>query len=157
MGKERIEFALHSAAHAGEEKSDQMGEGQLAFAREIPRFLPSRLEKGRASNEVSQPGKYVDIFRPSYLTYKYQSVKNRNHIRNGPSLAIASKYAEVLSHEDWISTTLAGAGLNIHNMVNKSRGDLAFTRVDVECAVPQAVIDQLTAIGGVLRVRYLPS
>ena len=101
MGKERIEFALHSAAHAGEEKSDQMGEGQLAFAREIPRFLPSRLEKGRASNEVSQPGKYVDIFRPSYLTYKYQSVKNRNHIRNGPSLAIASKYAEVLSHEDW--------------------------------------------------------
>jgi len=44
--------------------------------------------------------------------------------------------------------------LNIHNMVNKSRGDLAFTLVDVECAVPQAVIDQLTAIGGVLRVRY---
>ena len=36
-------------------------------------------------------------------------------------------------------------------------GDLAFTLVDVECAVPQAVIDQLTAIGGVLRVRYLPS
>ena len=106
MGKERIEFALHSAAHAGEEKSDQMGEGQLAFAREIPRFLPSRLEKGRASNEVSQPGKYVDIFRPSYLTYKYQSVKNRNHIRNGPSLAIASKYAEVLSHEDCPLPTL---------------------------------------------------
>jgi hypothetical protein len=72
--------------------------------------LPSRLEKGRASNEVSQPGKHVDIFRPSYLTYKYQSVTNRNHIRNGPSLAIASKYAEVLSHEDWpLSTTISKA------------------------------------------------
>ena len=56
-----------------------------------------------------------------------------------------------------ISTALAGAGLNIHNMVNKSRGDMAFTLVDVESAVPQSVIDQLTAIHGVLRVRYLPS
>ena len=56
-----------------------------------------------------------------------------------------------------ISTTLAEAGLNIHNMVNKSRGDFAFTLVDVETAVPQSVIDQLTAISGVLRVRYLPS
>jgi len=42
-------------------------------------------------------------------------------------------------------------------MLNKSRGDFAFTLVDVERAVPQAVIDQLTAINGVLRVRYLPS
>ena len=70
-------------------------------------------------------------------------------------LAIAN--ANVPNMLGQISTTLAGAGLNIHNMVNKSRGDLAFTLVDVECAVPQAVIDQLTAIGGVLRVRYLPS
>lgn len=70
-------------------------------------------------------------------------------------LAIAN--ANVPNMLGQISTTLAGAGLNIHNMVNKSRGDLAFTLVDVESAVPQAVIDQLTAIGGVLRVRYLPS
>ena len=56
-----------------------------------------------------------------------------------------------------ISTTLAEAGLNIQNMVNKSRGDLAFTLVDVGSAVPQAAIDKLTAINGVLRVRYLPA
>ncbi|MBV5276927.1 3-phosphoglycerate dehydrogenase, partial [bacterium] len=56
-----------------------------------------------------------------------------------------------------ISTTLAGAGLNIHNMVNKSKGDLAYTLVDVECAVPEAVIAQLASIEGVLRVRYLPA
>ena len=70
-------------------------------------------------------------------------------------LAIAN--ANVPNMLGQISTALAGAGLNIHNMVNKSRGDLAFTLVDVECSVPQAVIDQLTAISGVLRVRYLPS
>ena len=74
---------------------------------------------------------------------------------SGFRLAIAN--ANVPNMLGQISTALAGAGLNIHNMVNKSRGDLAFTLVDVECAVPQAVIDQLTAIGGVLRVRYLPS
>lgn len=54
-----------------------------------------------------------------------------------------------------ISTLLADAGLNIVNMVNKSRGELAFTLVDVGAAVPPAVIDQLAAIDGVLRVRYL--
>ena len=70
-------------------------------------------------------------------------------------LAIAN--ANVPNMLGQISTTLASAGLNIHNMVNKSRGDLAFTLVDVESAVPQKVIEQLTAISGVLRVRYLPT
>jgi len=74
---------------------------------------------------------------------------------SGFRLAIAN--SNVPNMLGQISTALAGAGLNIHNMVNKSRGDFAFTLVDVECAVPQAVIDQLTAINGVLRVRYLPS
>ena len=74
---------------------------------------------------------------------------------SGFRLAIAN--ANVPNMLGQISTALASAGLNIHNMVNKSRGDLAFTLVDVESAVPQKVIDQLTAISGVLRVRYLPS
>ena len=74
---------------------------------------------------------------------------------SGFRLAIAN--ANVPNMLGQISTALAGAGLNIHNMVNKSRGDLAFTLVDVETAVPQTVIDQLSAIGGVLRVRYLPA
>ncbi len=55
-----------------------------------------------------------------------------------------------------ISTTLAGAGLNIHNMVNKSRGEMAYTLVDVESAVSANVLQALSAIQGVLAVRYLP-
>jgi D-3-phosphoglycerate dehydrogenase len=55
-----------------------------------------------------------------------------------------------------ISTTLAAASLNIHNMVNKSKGDMAFTLVDVDSAVPEGVIAQLAAIQGVSRIRYLP-
>ncbi len=56
-----------------------------------------------------------------------------------------------------ISTTLAGAGLNIHNMVNKSKGDMAFTLVDVDSAPKAGVIKQLAAIQGVLHVRDIPA
>jgi D-3-phosphoglycerate dehydrogenase len=54
-----------------------------------------------------------------------------------------------------ISGALAGAGLNIHNMMNKSRGEMAYTLVDVDSAVPDAVIGQISAIPGVLMVRDL--
>jgi D-3-phosphoglycerate dehydrogenase len=55
-----------------------------------------------------------------------------------------------------ISTTMANAGLNIHNMVNKSRGAMAYTLVDVDSPVAEAVLRSLGAIHGVLSVRYLP-
>ncbi len=55
-----------------------------------------------------------------------------------------------------ISTTMAQAGLNIHNMVNKSRGEMAYTLVDVESAVQSSVLQALGSIDGVLAVRYLP-
>jgi D-3-phosphoglycerate dehydrogenase len=40
--------------------------------------------------------------------------------------------------------------------MNKSRGELAFTLVDVENEIPPPMTARLTAIDGVLRVRYLP-
>jgi D-3-phosphoglycerate dehydrogenase / 2-oxoglutarate reductase len=55
-----------------------------------------------------------------------------------------------------ISTAMAGAGLNIHNMVNKSRGDMAYTLVDVDSPVTDEVLAVIRAIDGVLSVRYLP-
>lgn len=56
-----------------------------------------------------------------------------------------------------ISTAMAQAGLNIHNMVNKSRGEVAYTLVDVDSAVDPGVLGRLAEIHGVLSVRYLPS
>ncbi|HEX6705352.1 MAG TPA: phosphoglycerate dehydrogenase [Albitalea sp.] len=55
-----------------------------------------------------------------------------------------------------ISTAMARAGLNIHNMVNKSRGDVAYTLVDVDSPVAANVLADIGAIEGVLAVRYLP-
>jgi D-3-phosphoglycerate dehydrogenase len=56
-----------------------------------------------------------------------------------------------------ISTTMARAGLNIHNMLNKSRGQMAYTLVDVDSPVPQEAVRELEGIDGVLMVRYLPT
>jgi len=41
-------------------------------------------------------------------------------------------------------------------MINKSKGEVAYTLVDVDSQVPQQVVDLIAAIPGVLAVRYLP-
>jgi D-3-phosphoglycerate dehydrogenase len=56
-----------------------------------------------------------------------------------------------------ISTTMAQHGLNIHNMVNKSRGEMAYTLVDVDSQPPAGVLQALGGIEGVLMVRNLPA
>lgn len=54
-----------------------------------------------------------------------------------------------------ISTAMAAAGLNIIDMINKSRQEIAYTLADVDQPVSEAVLDQLRAISGVLSVRAL--
>lgn len=54
-----------------------------------------------------------------------------------------------------ISTCLGAAGLNIADLLNKSRGDLAYTIVDLDAQIPEALLGQLKAIPGVLCVRDL--
>jgi len=54
-----------------------------------------------------------------------------------------------------ISTTLADAGLNIIDMLNKSRGEIAYTLADVDEPIPKEVIGRLAAIDGVIVARAL--
>jgi D-3-phosphoglycerate dehydrogenase len=54
-----------------------------------------------------------------------------------------------------ISTSLAEAKLNIADLLNKSRGDLAYTLIDVDAAVDPAVLDRLRSIPGVLSARLV--
>jgi D-3-phosphoglycerate dehydrogenase / 2-oxoglutarate reductase len=56
-----------------------------------------------------------------------------------------------------ISTAMAGAGLNIHTMVNKSRGELAYTLVDIDSPISPVAISAIAAISGVLSVRTIPA
>ncbi|MEJ6024021.1 phosphoglycerate dehydrogenase [Ramlibacter sp. PS4R-6] len=97
--------------------------------------LRDYLEHGNITNSVNFP----NVQMPRESRYR---------------LAIAN--ANVPNMLGQISTTMAQAGLNIHNMVNKSRGEMAYTLVDVDSPVGDAVMAQLRAIHGVLAVRYLP-
>lgn len=54
-----------------------------------------------------------------------------------------------------ISTALANAGLNIVDMLNKSRDNLAYTLVDVDQLVAESVLKDIESIDGVLAVRSL--
>jgi len=54
-----------------------------------------------------------------------------------------------------ISAVLAEYGLNIIDMLNKSREDIAYSIIDVSCEVSDEVIGKLQSIDGVMTVRSL--
>src|SRR5690606_30609127 len=65
----------------------------------------------------------------------------------GPRLAIAN--ANVPNMLGQISAALGEAGVNILDMYNKSRGEVAYTLVDVDGEVPQAAVERIRAGAGV--------
>jgi D-3-phosphoglycerate dehydrogenase len=54
-----------------------------------------------------------------------------------------------------ISTSLADAGLNIADLLNKSKGEVAYTLVDIDGKVPVGLVERVASIQGVLRARAL--
>ena len=101
----------------------------------VARQLRDFLEHGNVAHAVNFPS--VEMARES-------------------NFRVAIANANVPNMLGQISTTMAKAELNIHTMVNKSRGDMAYTLVDIDSAVDEQVLDRLRAIQGVLSVRYLP-
>ena len=56
-----------------------------------------------------------------------------------------------------ISTILADAKLNISEMLNKSKDDVAYTIVDIDGDVPEEVIANIAAVKDIIKVRLLKS
>jgi D-3-phosphoglycerate dehydrogenase len=69
---------------------------------------------------------------------------------------IAIANANVPNMVGQISTTMAQAGLNIHNMVNKSKGEMAYTLVDLDSEAAPEVLSRIARIPGVLSIRAVP-
>ncbi len=92
------------------------------------------LENGNVTNSVNFP----EIVLP----------------RNG-GYRIAVVNSNVPNMVGQISTDLAKAELNIIDMLNKSRGDIAVTLLDVDCEPDPATIAEIAAIEGVLSARCL--
>ncbi|MEL6108202.1 MAG: phosphoglycerate dehydrogenase [Planctomycetota bacterium] len=56
-----------------------------------------------------------------------------------------------------ISTILAEGDMNIADLLNKSRGEVAYTIIDLDCKAADGVLDKLRQIDGVLSLRHLPA
>ncbi len=54
-----------------------------------------------------------------------------------------------------ITALLSDEGVNVENMTNKSKGEYAYTVVDIASRITDKEIEELRAIEGMLRVRYL--
>ena len=93
------------------------------------------LENGNITNSVNFPEAVLDRGEGT----RRIAVANRN---------VPNMVAEM-------STLVGDTGLNIANLLNKSRGDLAWTMFDVTGEVPDVLRERILSITGVLRARLI--
>jgi D-3-phosphoglycerate dehydrogenase len=111
------------------------GEAEENCAVMVADTLRDFLENGNVKNSVNFP----------------EAVLPR--VPGSSRLAIANE--NVPNMVGQISAVLASANLNIADLLNKSRGDLAYTLIDIDGQIPSSVLEKLRAIGGVLAVRSI--
>lgn len=97
--------------------------------------LKDYLENGNIKNSVNYPkcdlGERIGACR---VAINHRNVKN-----------MISQFTSIFGEGD----------INISNMVNKSRGDYAYSLLDFEHSVPAEMIEKIRSIEGVLRVRVM--
>jgi D-3-phosphoglycerate dehydrogenase / 2-oxoglutarate reductase len=74
-------------------------------------------------------------------------------IASGSRIAIVN--ANVPNMVAQISSCLAGAGLNILSLVNKSRDDIAYTLIDVQDEINDNILQEIAKINGVIQSRQV--
>jgi len=127
LGNERVIALPHLGASTGEAEDNSA----VMVVDEVRDYL----EHGNLQNAVNFP----DAMMAREAPYR---------------LAIAN--ANVPDTLGRISHVLGRRKINIHNMLNKSKGEMAYTLVDADSPVPAEVVDELGGLQGVLAVRYLP-
>ena len=110
------------------------GEAEENCALMVVDQLRAFLEDGDIRNSVNFP----DVAAPRQTPYRLVCAN-----ANVPNMLV--KIADVFGR----------AGMNIHDMVNMSRGDLAYTVVDLDTEVPAGVAAQVASIEGVLMARLI--
>jgi len=97
--------------------------------------LRDYLENGNIKNSVNFP--------KCYLSKKEEGQRITISNRNVPNMISE------------LTSILAKHNINISDMINKSRGDIAYNIIDVNSEITDSVIDELKAIDGVIRVRVV--
>ncbi|WP_343248958.1 phosphoglycerate dehydrogenase [Diplocloster hominis] len=97
--------------------------------------LVDYMENGNINNSVNYPSCNMGVCNSvSRVAINHRNVKN-----------MLGQFTNMLAEAD----------VNITNMVNKSKGDYAYTLLDLETAVNKEVIEKLRAVDGVLKVRVI--
>lgn len=127
---EEILHAPHAVAipHLGASTEESENNCAVMAARELDDFLVN----GNITNSVNFP--------------------NVSSPRTGKA-RICALHANVPAVITQITAALSDEGINIENMTNKSKGDNAYTVLDVAEAPSQAALDRIAAISGLYRVR----
>ena len=99
------------------------------------RQLRDFLENGNIHNSVNYPNCDMGVC----TTVSRVAINHRNVVN------MISQFASVMG----------SAGINISDMTNKSKGDYAYTLIDLESQATQELVDRLEAIDGVLKARII--
>ena len=91
---------------------------------------------------------------------RYGNIKNSVNFPNvampmSGEKRICVLHANVPNVLSQVTAVVGETGANIENMMNKSKGDNAYTLVDVTGSVSDDLIEKITAIDGVFRVRVI--
>ena len=109
-------------------------EAELNCAKMAAAQLVSYLETGSIKNAVNFPDCRLAWDAPHRLVVANKNIPNM---------------------VGQITTLLAGAGINITDLINHHKDKYAYNIIDTEQAIPQALIGSLEEIEGVVRVRTL--
>lgn len=96
--------------------------------------LKNFLETGNIKNSVNFPNCELDFMRKTRITLANKNVPNM---------------------VGQITTVLANEGINIADMINKGKGDVAYNIIDLDGDVSDKVVQKLKAIEGVFMVRII--
>lgn len=120
-----------SLPHLGASTKEAEENCAIMIAKQVRNFL----ENGSISNSVNFPNIEVP--------------------QNQASARLAIVNANIPNMVAQISSKLAEAGLNIVSLLNKSRGDIAYTVIDLHNEVNNSVLKQIADIEGIMQVRAL--
>jgi len=127
VGNEKVTIVPHLGAstHEAEDNCAEM------VSEQVNEFL----KKGNVGNSVNYPN----------TSLEENGGKTRLGIFNKNVPGTVSKISEILGE----------AKLNIHGMINKSRGDYAYNIVDIDGSVADEIVDKIKGIEEVVRVRKI--
>ena len=116
--------------HLGASKAESEDNCAVIDAHQLIEFL----ETGNIKNSVNYPNVSIGHTGDARICIMHKNV---------PSV-IAN-----------ITAAVSGEGINIENMVNGSKGNFAYTVIEIICEIPEVIIEKLNAMDEIIRINVI--